>query len=248
MSDRAAYLDYIADDAFAEGYLEYQGKYTDVPRESDRRLIELIDRALPGRDGGAVLDLGCSTGNLLRHLRRARPDLHLTGGELLPSHLESCQRDPELVGVNFARIDALDIGRQESFDVIVMNAVLYLFELPQLKSALANVARALRPGGTFAVFDLFHPFGQELAITETSATHLEGLTLHFRPYDTIRDALDEVGLSETEIRPFRIPIDLPRPARDDDIISYTVPTDDGERLLFRGALFQPWCHVTARRP
>ncbi len=247
MSEHAAYLDYIADDAFAEGYLAYQSKYADEPRESDRLLIQLIDRALPTRAGGTVLDLGCSTGNLLRHLRRARSDLHLTGGELMPSHLETCRRDPELEGVNLARIDALDIGRRDAFDVIVMNAVLYLFELPQLERALANVARALRPGGTFAVFDLFHPFGQELAITETSATHLEGLTLHFRPYETIRRALDHAGFAETTITPFRIPIDLPRPEGDDDIISYTVPAADGERLLFRGALFQPWCHLTARR-
>lgn len=241
MTERAAYLDYVADEAFTSGYLDYQRRYVDRPRESDRVLVRLVDGALAGRPGD-VLDLGCSTGNLLRHLRRIRPDLRLTGGDLITSHLEECRRDPELAGIAFAEMDALELGGVRRWDVVVLNAVLYLFTPEQFAAALAGVARVLRPGGALVVFDLFHPFGQELTITEASETHPDGLTLHFRSYRTVERACAAAGLGAPLITPFRIPIDLPRPADDDEIISFTVPAEGG-RLLFRGTLHQPWCHT-----
>ena len=211
-------------------------------------LVGLVDRITAGRPGARVLDLGCSTGNLLRHLRRARPDLALTGGDLMASHLAACRADAELAGVAFHTMDALALDRAEEFDVVVLNAVLYLFTPAELDGALGQIACALRPGGALVAFDLFHPFGQELTVTEVSETHPEGLTLHLRSYGALTAALGAAGLGAPEITPFRIPIDLPRPGRDDEIISYTVPAASGERLLFRGTLHQPWCHVVARRP
>lgn len=243
MTERAAYLDYVADTTFTEGYREYQRRYAERPRESDRVLVEMIDRETRDRPGAEVLDLGCSTGNLLRHVRTVRPDLRLTGGDLIAGHLEECRADPGLAGITFAEIDALAIGRTAAWDLIVMNAVLYLFTPDQFARALSSVARALRPGGALLVFDLFHPFGQELTITEASETHPEGLTLHFRSYAGVEAAARRAGFGRPRITPFRIPIDLPRPDDDDQIISYTVPAADGERLLFRGTLHQPWCHT-----
>jgi SAM-dependent methyltransferase len=230
-----------------DGYLAYQARYAAQPRESDRVLVEIVDRLTRGRDGATVLDLGCSTGNLLRHLRRARPDLALVGGDLMESHLEACRRDPELADLPFAVMDALDLGVESAYDVVVVNAVLYLFAPSELERALTSIARSLRPGGHLVAFDLFHPFGQELTITEASATHPEGLTLHFRSYGAVGAALARAGFGTPEIAPFAIPVDLPRPGDDADIISYTVPAADGRRLLFRGALFQPWCHAVAPR-
>jgi hypothetical protein len=33
----------------------------------------------------------------------------------------------------------------------------------------------------------------------------------------------------------------------EDLNSYTVKTETGDRLLFRGALYQPWCHMIAHK-
>lgn len=246
MTQRAAYLDYVADTRFTEGYREYQRRYAERPRESDRVLVEMVDRRTG--PGAAVLDLGCSTGNLLRHLRNARRDLRLTGGDLIPGHLEECRADPDLDGITFTEMDALAIGRTAEWDVVVLNAVLYLFTPEQFGRALASVAQAVKPGGALIVFDLFHPYGQELTITEASETHPEGLTLHFRSHRTVEAAAHAAGFGTPQITAFRIPVDLPKPEDDDLIISYTVPAADGERLLFRGTLHQPWCHTVFPRP
>lgn len=245
------YREYVADGEFAAGYTDYQRRYAAEPRESDRVLIGHVAAALAGRPDGAppprILDIGCSTGNLLRHLHRALPGAVFQGGELMPEALEACRTAPDLDGMTFAEMDLLDLG-PGAFDVVVINAVLYLLGDDDLRRALRSVAGALAPGGTLVAFDLFHPFDQHLTIREASATHPDGLVLHFRPYALLGEACAAAGLEPPAIHPFAIPIDLPRPERDDEIISYTVPTAAGERLLFRGALAQPWCHVTARRP
>ena len=246
------YREYVADEEFAAGYTDYQRRYLDEPRESDRVLIGHVADALAARSAigrrPRVLDIGCSTGNLMRHLARALPGAEFWGGELMPEALEICRAAPDLDGMTFAEMDLLDIGHPGAFDVIVINAVLYLLGDDDLRRALGSVAAALAPGGSLVAFDLFHPFDQHLTIREESPTHPDGLVLHFRPYALLGEACAAAGLEPPAIHPFAIPIDLPRPARDDEIISYTVPTASGERLLFRGALAQPWCHVTARRP
>lgn len=246
------YREYVSDGEFAAGYTDYQQRYAAEPRESDRVLIGHVATALAGRPAGSpaprVLDIGCSTGNLLRHLARALPDAELWGGELMPEALDACHAAPDLAQMTFTEMDLLDIGHPGAFDVIVINAVLYLLGDEDLARALASVAGALAPGGSLVAFDLFHPFDQHLTIREASATHPDGLVLHFRPYALLGDACAAAGLEPPAIHPFAIPIDLPRPARDDEIISYTVPTAAGERILVRGALAQPWCHVVASRP
>ena len=65
----------------------------------------------------------------------------------------------------------------------------------------------------------------------------------------------ESGFDDVQFAPFEIPIDLPRgrtvgdnESGFEDLNSYTVRSEAGDRLLFRGTLFQPWCHLIARKP
>ena len=59
--------------------------------------------------------------------------------------------------------------------------------------------------------------------------------------------LEESGLGNASFEPFSIQIDLPRPEISGPIYTYTVRTDEGDRLQFRGTLFQPWCHLVANK-
>lgn len=249
MSEDFSYREYVTDEAFLRGYNAYQAKYAEQMRESDKVLVgligEIFSKRPPERGPLKVLDIGCSTGNLLLHLRRLMPSLALTGGDLAESSLAECRANPALAGVEFLALDLLDLPAQPKYDVVTVNAVLYMMTDEQIDTALASLSRALAPAGTLIVFDFFHPFEQDLTIMEASRTHPAGLRLRFRPMARFTAALAAAGFSDAVYRPFTLPIDLPRHADDGELITYTVPAADGRRLPFRGTLFQPWCHLTA---
>lgn len=168
--------------------------------------------------------------------------------------IEQCQRNPDLKGIQFEIMDIVSLKAREHYDLITVNAVLYLFPEEKFASALSSIANALRAGGRLIAFDFFHSFRQELAICEKSASHPKGLMLHFRSYALVGRILAESGFSEYHFHPFHIPIDLERGKtysdnKDgfEDLNSYTVRAEEGERLLFRGTLFQPWCHLVAQK-
>jgi SAM-dependent methyltransferase len=248
MSDQPFYREYVTDEKFLTDYQRYQQRYAVTIRESDRILIELLRGLVTSRPEGdafKVVDVGCSTGNLLLHIKNALPALSLTGGELDKGSLELCRTNPDLSGIRFEEIDLLKIPYASEFDAVLVNAVLYMLAEAEFKQALHSVAAALRPGGTLLAFDFFHPYDQQLDIKETSETHPNGLMLHFRPQHLVRQWLADAGFDSVKIHPFRIPVDLPHPERAGDMRSYSVLTSTAERLLFRGALFQPWCHLVA---
>ncbi|MBM3461233.1 MAG: methyltransferase domain-containing protein [Armatimonadetes bacterium] len=237
-----SYQEYVADEDFMRGYREYQEKYRHSARESDKVLIEMVREA----GGRSVLDIGCSTGNFLLHLKNGIPGLALTGGDLVPAILEEARQRPELAGIGFEEMDIFKLAAREAYDVVVANAVVHMFTHDQLAVAYRSIHDVLRPGGWYMAFDLLHEFEQDLAIMETSKTHPSGLLLHYRPMSIARRLLEEQGFTDVEFRPFEIPIDLPRHPDNAELISYTVPTREGGRLNFRGILCQPWCHMRAR--
>lgn len=239
--------------AFHKDYVAYQARYAVEPRESDKVVMDLVDEAVAGLDEPRILDIGCSTGNLLRHMKARFPHAQLTGGELSEVALETCRRDPDLAGISFERLDALDLPRG-LFDVVVANAVLFLFDEATFADALKSVASSLMAGGTLVAFEFFHAFPQELAIVERSEGHPEGMALHFRSMARSGELVRQAGFEDVRFLPFEIPIDLPRGVTFGDNASgyeslntYTERLEDGRRLLLRGALAQPWCHLVARK-
>jgi len=251
MSADFSYQDYVTDKSFLDEYNAYQARYASQMRESDKVLLGLIKQSLAKRDSGSgnmrLLDVGCSTGNLLLHLKRLLPELELIGGDLAESSLQECRANPELAGIGFEVLDLLNLPQTMSYDIIVINAVLYMMEDAQFGQALKSVAGALKLGGCMIVFDFFHPYPQDLHILEVSKSHPAGLRLRFRPMAMAENSLAIAGFGSVEFRPFTLPIDLAPSGGEGDLITYTVPAADSRRLPFRGTLFQPWCHLTAVR-
>jgi len=102
--------------------------------------------------GKAVLDICCGTGFLSYHLLARATPAHLTLLDISQSEIEEARRlisrnhhhhrvDYECINVTKA---ALPSG---SFDVVVGNSFLHHF--PDVAVALRQIARLLRPGGTF---------------------------------------------------------------------------------------------------
>ncbi|WP_186411586.1 class I SAM-dependent methyltransferase [Candidatus Propionivibrio aalborgensis] len=251
MSNEFSYQDYVTDKTFLDEYNSYQAKYAKQMRESDKVLVGLVSEIVakhePEKRKLKLLDVGCSTGNLLLHMRKLFPQLELTGGDLAESSLDECRANPELNGVAFKILDLLNLPERNEYDIITINAVLYMMEDAQFEMAIKNIAGALKQGGTMIVFDFFHPYPQDLHITEMSKSHLAGLRLRFRPMSKVEALLVSSGFAIPVFRPFTLPIDLPPSGGEGDLITYTVPAADGKKLPFRGTLFQPWCHMSATR-
>jgi SAM-dependent methyltransferase len=248
------YHEYVAKTDVISEYAAYQARYADEPRESDKVLVRHAAQAVEGRAHPTVVDIGCSTGNLLHHLQPHLPaGTHLVGGEYSEEQLAMCRQDPRLEGIDFQKMDVTDLARDDEFDVAIVNAILYLFDDHDHDAAIASLGRAIRPGGTLLVFDFFHPYEQTLDIVERSTTHPAGMPLHFRPMARARELLAAAGFGEVTFEPFEIPIDLDgapvgsNQSGFENLNTRTVHTTDGRRLLFRGALFQPWCHLIARK-
>jgi SAM-dependent methyltransferase len=249
MKKEHLYESYPHNESHMRDYVEYQQKYISSVRESDRVIIEIVAELLGNRHGNNfvnLLDIGCSTGNLLRHLKRAFPGIGLTGSDLSDLQIDVCRKDPELAGISFIGSDIRALPAVANYDMIIANAILYGFDEAGFSECVASLAGALKPGGNLIAFDFFHPWTQEVAIIEKSGNFPAGHPLHFRSYGLSRSILERYGFKSIDFRPFSIPIDLPMPDYGKNSIdSYTVPTTQGEKLLFRGTIFQPWCHLVA---
>lgn len=248
MSPGRDYKDYVRDQRYFTHYDAYQQRYREDPRESDKVLIRLLRQALAGRTTPCVLDAGCSTGNLLYWMKQEMPSARLVGGDLAESSLERCRRDPALAGVTFQVTDLMALSQQSVFDAVTVNAVFYCLSEEQFTRAVENLARALKPGGVLLAFDLFHSFPDYRAsVTEYSKTFPAGHQLNLRPWNQVEALLRQHGFGGIAFHPFVMPFDLPKQPDAPILTSYTRQEADGERLTFRGVLFQPWCHLVAKR-
>jgi 2-polyprenyl-3-methyl-5-hydroxy-6-metoxy-1,4-benzoquinol methylase len=101
-------------------------------------LFDRITAIIP--HGGTVLDVGCGRGDFLRHVRRKRHDVQLTGIDYSPNQDEI---------IHFLQGDACKLDIRDRFDVVVSLAVIE--HVPDC-IAFANRMRELtKPGGTIAI-------------------------------------------------------------------------------------------------
>ncbi|MGD1906285.1 MAG: class I SAM-dependent methyltransferase [Leptolyngbyaceae cyanobacterium] len=248
MSEQFSYQDYVNDDAFLESYNDYQSRYSERVRESDKVIINLVKKVISEHPNNnpTILDIGCSTGNLLLHLNNLVPKANYVGGDLAESSLEVCRNNSALKDIQFEQLDITNLPRNQ-YDIVIVNAVFYMLDHMQYEQALKSIGNALNSGGSMIVYDFAHPFEhQNLVINETSLMHPNGLRLCFRPMKFIEEKMLMAGFEKPCFNPFEIPITLPKPEFDQEVVTYTTESDEG-RLMFRGTLYQPWCHIVARK-
>src|SRR6202008_1455692 len=115
----------------------------------------LADRPNSVRGAARLLDVACGTGRFLREVKANYPRIHVTGLDLSPHYLSVARR--VLAPWSRTRFvegmaEAMPFADAE-FDVVTC---IYLFhELPPRirRSAVAEIRRGLRPGGTLIFVD-----------------------------------------------------------------------------------------------
>jgi SAM-dependent methyltransferase len=120
---------------------EYREIYERMPRiqnetDNSEACLERIAGAIHGE---TVLDVGCGTGFLLDHLKRARPDLALTGVDfIIEEGTRSRHPDIRFEQANIEKLPFAD----RSFDTVICTHVLeHILEFRQALTELRRVAR-----------------------------------------------------------------------------------------------------------
>ena len=122
-------------------------------RARNRLVADLVRRFVP--NARAVLEVGCGTGYVLTALRQALPQARLFGGELDASALTFAKRR---VGANvdLFQMDGRALPFVNEFDLVCAFDVLE--HVDKDEAALAEVRRALKPGGVALLAVPQHPF------------------------------------------------------------------------------------------
>jgi SAM-dependent methyltransferase len=140
---------------------------------------------------GRILEIGCGTGFVLSAIRDAHPEAELVGTEIFSRGLGfATTRVPE---ATFLQMDARSIPFRDEFDVI--GAFDVLEHIADDRTVIAEVARALRPGGRFLITVPQHP-----ALWSPQ----DEVSFHIRRYtaDGIRAQLTSAGLEVRRLTSF----------------------------------------------
>ena len=130
---------------------EFDASYTKDRRFRERFSVwqAVIEQHCPA--GGAALDLGCGSGELLFPLAlKSANVLGIDGSAEMLAICERKLREQDIQNIRLAKADinelhAMDLGE---LDIVVASSVLEY--LSELESVIDTVSRHLKPGGVFA--------------------------------------------------------------------------------------------------
>jgi ubiquinone/menaquinone biosynthesis C-methylase UbiE len=126
----------------------------DPADEPNRACIQLYHHVATPIDlrGKNVLEVSCGHGGGASWLTRTLHPARYTGLDLNPRGIEFCQRRHRMDGLKFVQGDAEHLPfAAESFDAVINVEASHCY--PSLPRFLAEVARVLRPGGSFLYAD-----------------------------------------------------------------------------------------------
>lgn len=118
--------------------------------------FRFFDQALGNVTGQAILDIGCGTGRLSRHL--ARRGAHVTARDFAAEAVAIAKRESEGLPIDYQVQSVFEIQDDAAFDLIVVLGCLTVAcqDSDQFRDVIGRAARALRPGGKLVIVEPFH--------------------------------------------------------------------------------------------
>jgi len=155
-------------DAFRHGqgvpYSAYRRFHEVMAEESAQTVVAaLVDHIVPLVPGLSdrlsqgidVLDVGCGSGRAVNRLAEQFPESRFVGWDLSSEGIDAARKEAErlrLPNVRFEVADVSEVDVKEAFDLVTAFDAIHDQARPA--EVLANIALALRPGGTFLMQDI----------------------------------------------------------------------------------------------
>ncbi len=234
--------------------IDYQKQYLNSPRECDKKTINFIKKNLNPKKNN-IADLGSGNGNFLFHLKKKVPFQNYFGFEYSRQMLNKCKSQEYLKEINFNEINIIKKPIRPNMDVIVSTAVTYQFKESEFIKCMKNIYKSLKKNGTYIGYELVNEFSQELTIIEKTDLYKTGIPLHIRSKNYLKKILIKIGFKEINFNFFNIRIDLESKKNIskmsneyvEHLKTYTVTDMKKKRHMFRGSIFEPWCHIICKK-
>jgi SAM-dependent methyltransferase len=222
----SVYLDIV--ECFRNGggvpYSKYPHFHEDMKAQSGPVFdATLVQQTLPLADGVVerlqqgvdVLDAGCGGGHAVNVMACAFPKSRFTGYDFEPEAVELARAEAaDLENARFEVVDLTALEESDRYDLVTAFDMVH--DQAQPRRVLANLARALRPGGTFLMVDvaassrveenLEHPLGPFLygvsvmhCMSVSLAQDGEGLGTVWGEQKAL-ELLEEAGFAQTEVK------------------------------------------------
>ncbi len=243
---RAQYADTTLVTDYADAY---QG-WGPTARYHHSRL-HAVDEILRGCPGGALLDVGCGLGMMVRHLLDTRPgDFRITACDQSAAMIDAVAtrtREDERVRLSVEDVEDMPFP-DRSFDVVLAMGVL---EYADVTLALEEIARVVRPGG-LVVATMLNPRSPyrlfEWGVFWPARRALGGVEAVLRVPPARRHGARRTGIKALSLRRFRHQLwragFKPEDALSYDVTTLVPPVDRLVRRWDRGWREHPETTVT----
>ncbi|MFF5638744.1 SAM-dependent methyltransferase [Streptomyces sp. NPDC012825] len=176
------------------GYWNDAADHSSIETATDR-LTDLVAERLAPAEGHHILDIGCGHGSPALHIA-ARHAVDITGISISDYQVDTANSRPQAPNasgrVTFRLADAMKLPfEDESFDGAY--AIESFIHMKDRKTAMAHVARALRPGARLVMADIYLEGELDGAAAEVMAETYDFFKLSLTP-DCYQELAREAGL------------------------------------------------------
>lgn len=211
-----------------QDYIYFEEDYYKNKKETFSFLIDILKRF--NKDNFSLLDLGCSRGELLYHIKNDLPNYSkLFGLDYSKNLIKNAEGQEFLKDVDFKVGDAQNFKLNQKFDFIVCSGVVGYFDSLDGISKMLN--KHLKKNGVALVFNVFNEFDVDVHVKYRNNKYFDqfesGWNIH--SINTAETSLKKFGLLLKDTHRFQLSFD--DNPKEDPARSWTQYVDGNKKFI-----------------